>query len=190
MAIAKIWSALYQYQVDIWQYPDWQCTSDLKETLWRFIHYIPADPQSKRITYGTKSWGCTNGVYAYAPLNLSYSEKASYVLIANTESEGKKSNFVLPTKNVIFTWTYDEVVSNIWWNNQENIENVRELSTGDIELSKNTSMKIYDSRVVKTLICKNGVYITSGSSLSLCLDGKQDKWYVDVDPKMVYIYTY
>jgi len=53
-----------------------------------------------------------------------------------------------------------------------------------------SSMKIYDSRVVKTLICKNGVYITSDSSLSLCLDGKQDKWYVDVDPKMVYIYTY
>jgi len=24
MAIAQIWSALYQYQVDIWQYPLWK----------------------------------------------------------------------------------------------------------------------------------------------------------------------
>jgi len=111
--LTQLATALNVYFSDNWSYPDgWLCVSDLRDDLIpNYIKTIPTDPQRQRITYGTKPGGCTSWDYAYAWLTRNGAARAGMVVIANTESPGKKSNWVLRNSDFIntvsFSWAAD-----------------------------------------------------------------------------------
>ena len=193
IALGNIWTALFQYQSDVWEYPTGSCTDDLKDDLSKYITTMPTDPQAKRIAYGTKSNGCKNGNFAYTSLYNAWSENAWYVLVANTESEGKKSNFVLPdTTKVLFTWSSSSYVSENLWTSSSNQSNLESVSTALNDSSKrsvsnNKNAKIYDSRVIPLLSCREGVEISASWSWNICLDGVENKGKTTSSASMVYV---
>jgi len=187
-ALSNISTALFQYQSEEWVYPKGACTSDLTDELEKYLSSMPSDPQAKRITYGTKDGGCKSGSFAYAPLYYAGTEDGGFVLVANTESEWKKSNFVLPHTDVFFTGSDNANVSSIGWNDQTNLSDVDALAADALKVGNNGDAKIYDSRVVGKLSCKNGVEITGvEDDQTMCKQETVDKWLTMGINNMTYV---
>ena len=191
VALGNIGTALFQYQSEEWVYPDGTCTVDIKNDLSRYLSSMPSDPQSKRVAYGTKANGCTSGSFAYAPLYNAWAQNGWYVLAANTESEGRKSNFVLPHLNEFFTGSDNTAVSNIWWWPQNNMSDFSWFDSAKLNIgpsSDNTAAKIYDSRVIPVLSCKQWVEtVGDPAQQTMCKTDLVDKWKTTAANNMVYV---
>lgn len=130
--LSQISTALGTYQSDNWAYPDANCI----DTLWanvlipKYIKSLPKDPQEKRVTHWTVDNWCGSWNYAYTPMIRNGATAWWFVLIADTESQGKNNNFVLSNaaNNITFLswWTDTLPDSNAQWNysfaNAENAE--------------------------------------------------------------------
>jgi len=103
--LSQISTALEMYFNDNGTYPNGKCASDLKASLVpNYLSSIPTDPQKNRITYWTKSTGCTKWSYAYTALYRNGAASWGSVLIANVEAEGRIGNFILPAKTSNITF--------------------------------------------------------------------------------------
>lgn len=97
--LSQISTALGTYQSDNWAYPDGDCIDDLWANVLipKYIKSLPKDPQEKRVAYGTTAAGCLSWSYAYSPMIRNGADAWWFVLVADTESQGKNNNFVLAT---------------------------------------------------------------------------------------------
>ena len=192
VALGNIGTALFQYQSEEWVYPDGACTTDIKDELSKYLSSMPSDPQARRKAYGTKANGCTSWSFAYAPLYAAWAQNGWYVLVANTESEGKKSNFVLPHLNVFFTGdtAHSTDISNINNTPQANMSELSWLTADNLKFdaTKNNAAKIYDSRAVPVLSCKQWVETTDAvNKQTMCKTDLVDKGKTTVSNNMVYV---
>ena len=188
VALGNIGTALFQYQSEEWVYPEGACTSDLEDDLEKYLSAMPSDPQAKRKTYGTKDGGCTSGSFAYAPMYNAGTEAGGYVLVANTESEWKKSNFVLPNQTLVFTWNTDTKLAD-FSSPVSTIQDARDLDVAAVKFwTAWADWKIYDSRLIPILSCKEGVdIIWDGDEQTMCKNGLVDKWKTTVANNMTYV---
>jgi len=88
-------TALSTYYNDEGEYPGWKCVNDLQGVLVpQYLKSIPGDPQKNRITYWTKDGWC-KWYYAYTAMYRNGAWSWGMVILANTETEKKNSNWVL-----------------------------------------------------------------------------------------------
>jgi len=99
-ALNQLVSALGGYYSEHATYPNGTCINDIEGDIApRFIKSIPRDPQQERITYGTKNGWCGSGYFAYTPMYRQGQAGGWMVIIANTERDGKNSNWILRKTN-------------------------------------------------------------------------------------------
>jgi len=122
--LSTISTALLMYFNAKGTYPTWSCVSDISGDLVpAYLSSLPRDPQWKRITYWTKSDGCTDWVYAYSSLTKNWASQWGSVVVANVEAFGKTWNWVL-SWDTEFTWSKEEVgSSSTTWLDQDVCQN-------------------------------------------------------------------
>ncbi len=108
--LTQIANALAAYESDEGAYPDGSCVDDpdVEAALLENMTTIPKDPQAQRITYWTRANGCNPAIYGYSWLKKAGANRAAFVLVANTETPKKNSNYVLRngdyTTTPSFSW--------------------------------------------------------------------------------------
>ncbi len=108
--LTQIANALAAYESDEGAYPNGTCVDDpdVEAALLENMATIPKDPQAQRVAYWTRANGCNPAIYAYSRLKKAWADRASFVLIANTETPKKNSNYVLRngdyTTTPSFSW--------------------------------------------------------------------------------------
>lgn len=95
--LTQIANALAAYESDEGAYPNGTCVDDpdVEAALLENMATVPKDPQAQRVAYWTRANGCNPAIYAYSRLKKAWADRASFVLIANTETPKKNSNYVL-----------------------------------------------------------------------------------------------
>lgn len=157
----QISTALSTYSSDRGVFPwtgweTYQITGVTNALVPTYIKSIPNDPQSQRTVevisnsagLKTTDWW----VYAYAPLTRNAWLMAWMVLVANTESEGKNSNWVRSPN-------YDETNYDVSLSNNWAIKNESETAASD-----NTS-----AEELEKTICKDGVSLGDAADLNWCV---------------------
>jgi len=123
MNLSQITTALEVYYSEVWSYPDWKCSSDLQFLKEKHFNLKLKDPQKERITYGTKAGGC-KWSYGYSPLIKNWTPNWWAVLLTNTETLWKTSNYVLDGEyqnSPVFTKEKDIrqlIKKKMWWGNK------------------------------------------------------------------------
>ncbi len=136
--LTQIANALAAYESDEGAYPDGSCVDDpdVEAALLENMTTIPKDPQAQRITYWTRVNGCSPAVYGYSRLKKAGANRAAFVLVANTETPKKNSNYVLRSnyagavtfsgeQNDDFTALPDYVIGTFNWYSSHKCERVR-----------------------------------------------------------------
>lgn len=143
--LSQLATAVDLYLSDNGQAPSGTCISDLTTTLVpKYIDSVPKDSQAQRITYGTRTWGCTGWSFAYSSLQKNWAAWAWFVVIASTETEGKNSNYVLsataPETSFIGTWAGSAAISNGQYSFGDTIQVTPHVCTSNwVSLSGSTS---------------------------------------------------
>lgn len=122
--LTQISQWLQMYKDDVWNYPtNLKCVTIWADVSWTFqnvlkdfLKELPVDPNPINVAYWTKIWWCWSWNYAYVDMIYQWKDAEWFVLIANTESVGKLSNWVLAdwfdtTPSFVNTWTVDEEIS-------------------------------------------------------------------------------
>ena len=148
-AISQISTALTMYFNDAGIYPEssltgycawitgvvswWAFSDGIKQ----YMPEIPKDSQVKRKTLWTNTNGCI-WLFAYTSIKNNWADSAWAILIANTESIWKNTNFILTGTYNFITWT--DIASLAWSEIRDFIPKLYRNGTWDADTLDNKSL--------------------------------------------------
>lgn len=192
VAISHINTALIAYYSNYHKFPEWNCTSDLRKSLFKFLKTIPKDPLPNRITYWTKEWWCTSWSYAYTTLYKNGAKQGGFILIGNIEWDWWSANFVLPKNNKSFFKPWISDINKINWKNINTADDIDGIKINDLTNAykqDRTNTKLSDSSFIDIFTCSNWVKLSSEETQAhLCNTyNNVNEWQATSEDNIIYI---